>query len=385
MSGVLATARRPAAAWARWLGLGRLAALLAVFAAYPVAATIKDGRHILFEGSPGYDQVIYMGAAHEILHGRTPYPRLVDVFYEGAFYVYPPFLALVSIPFAVFPSALAGISWLLLGLAALGLTLWLLGVRDWRCYGLVLLYTSVRETNGLGGVDLLLLLAVAALWRWRERAVGAAAIAALAIGAKLFLWPLLLWLAFVGRVRAAVLGAIGAAAVVLASWAAIGFRGFADYPELLRRLTDLEGARSYSLLGLGDALGLSHGPSYAFMLAVGFALLASAAWASRAPGLPASERERISLCFVVAAILALSAIVWLHYFVLLIVPIALARTRLSPIWFLPVVPWAFARAGMTLWGWPNGNLTSLTVVLGIAAAVVALAARPTRSASPAPG
>jgi hypothetical protein len=41
---------------------------------------------------------------------------------------------------------------------------------------------------------------------------------------------------------------------------------------------------------------------------------------------------------VVAALIA-TPILWNHYLVLLVVPIALARPRLAPLWLLPVVLW----------------------------------------------
>jgi hypothetical protein len=42
----------------------------------------------------------------------------------------------------------------------------------------------------------------------------------------------------------------------------------------------------------------------------------------------------------VAASLIATPILWMHYLVLLLVPIALARPRLAPIWLLPLVLWA---------------------------------------------
>ena len=42
---------------------------------------------------------------------------------------------------------------------------------------------------------------------------------------------------------------------------------------------------------------------------------------------------------VIAALLA-TPILWNHYLVLLVAPIALARPRLAPLWFLPLVLWA---------------------------------------------
>ena len=46
-----------------------------------------------------------------------------------------------------------------------------------------------------------------------------------------------------------------------------------------------------------------------------------------------------SLALALAAALALSPIVWLHYFVLLLVPIALARRTFGAIWLIPALFW----------------------------------------------
>ena len=48
-------------------------------------------------------------------------------------------------------------------------------------------------------------------------------------------------------------------------------------------------------------------------------------------------------CAIVAA-LALSPVVWLHYPVLLAVPLGIARPRFAPIWLLPIVLWVCPRA-----------------------------------------
>ena len=75
-------------------------------------------------------------------------------------------------------------------------SLWLLGVRDWRCYPVALLWPFTREAVEFGAIGPLLLLIVAFLWRYRDSTWGAATATASAVAAKLFLWPLALWLAF---------------------------------------------------------------------------------------------------------------------------------------------------------------------------------------------
>ena len=67
-----------------------------------------------------------------------------------------------------------------------------------------------------------------------------------------------------------------------------------------------------------------------------------------------------------AAALAASPIVWMHYFLLLLVPLALARPRLSALW---LVPFAYYPLGET--AWPAGDASKLA--LALFASVVLLA------------
>ena len=65
------------------------------------------------------------------------------------------------------------------------------------------------------------------------------------------MWPLLVWTAVTGRLRATA-WALGLGLVVtVAAWAVIGFDGLSGYPDLLRRLSDIQAHRSYSLVGIG--------------------------------------------------------------------------------------------------------------------------------------
>jgi hypothetical protein len=69
-----------------------------------------------------------------------------------------------------------------------------------------------------------------------------------------------------------------------------------------------------------------------------------------------------------AAVLA-TPIVWLHYFMLLLVPIAIARPRLSPLWVVPLAYW------VTPFQESDGELWRIAVGLGTAAIAIALALR----------
>ena len=152
-------------------------------------------------------------------------------------------------------------------------TLLALDVRDWRCYPVALLYPPTLENIEYGAVGPVLALLVALGWRYRAR-VGRSCVAiGAAVVLKVFLWPLLVWLAATRRWRAAA-GATGVAlALALASWAAIGFHGLAEYPELLRRLSDLESENSYSAYAIAISSGMSEGAARAVVVIAGVALL----------------------------------------------------------------------------------------------------------------
>jgi hypothetical protein len=69
-------------------------------------------------------------------------------------------------------------------------------------------------------------------------------------------------------------------------------------------------------------------------------------------------------------------VTWAHYFALLIVPLALLRPRLSPVWALPLVL-ALCPSSPTTW--------QLLLALATVTAVVAVALRPPRAPHPTAG
>jgi hypothetical protein len=71
----------------------------------------------------------------------------------------------------------------------------------------------------------------------------------------------------------------------------------------------------------------------------------------------------------VAAALACSPIVWLHYFALMLVPVAVVRPRLDLVWFVPLGMWWFGA------GTGNGTTAEAAVVLAVAAATFIFAYR----------
>jgi formate/nitrite transporter FocA (FNT family) len=52
------------------------------------------------------------------------------------------------------------------------------------------------------------------------------------------------------------------------------------------------------------------------------------------------EADRQAFILAIAAAFLFSPIVWTHYLALLVVPIAITRRTLSPLWFVPLAMWA---------------------------------------------
>ena len=85
--------------------------------------------------------------------------------------------------------------------------------------------------------------------------------------------------------------------------------------------------------------------------------------------LAATWRYR-SFTLAIAAALTLSPIVWLDYFALAALPLALARPRLSWIWFLPLATWGLSGAGLGI-----GDVRTDLRVLVVFCVVLAVAFR----------
>jgi hypothetical protein len=350
----------------------------------PCLAFLYYLRAMIADDSIGDDFEIFWRAGNAILHGDSPYPPPDrEVLASEDEFVYPAPAGLAAALFAWLPMSVAEAAFLVLLTGAVVASLWSLGVRDWRCYGAAFLSRPTIDAILTGTVSPLLLLGVALLWRHRNRAYLAGGIAAGIVVVKLFLWPLLVWLLVSRRVRSALVAVLLATVVSLASWAIIGFAGLTDYPSLLRALADdLEG-KGYSLVALGLASGLDVSGARLLMYAAGAALLAAVVrWS-----VPGEVGDRRSLAAAVGAALALSPIVWSHYWVLLLAPLALARPRWSPLWLLPIAfsilpgqstgatPWEANDGGPTQSDPTVGRLWIIATGIAIAAVTVALSLR----------
>ena len=303
-------------------------------------------------------------AAHAVLHGISPYPDVHRLVATSAAYVYPAPTVVASLPFTAVSDGVA--AWVVTALliVLVPATLRLVGVRDWRCFGAALLWAPVASAVQTGNLTLPIGIALALSWRHRDRAAGVPVAVATAV--KLFTWPLAVWLLATGRRVQAAVAMLGAVAVALAAWAAIGFAGLADYPALAHRLNDVQAPHAYTLYALGLELGLGVALAKIVWLAAGLGALVGCVLLGR------RGDDRRSFVLAVVASLALSPIVWLHYFALLLVPLAISRPRFGPAWVLPIALWVVPADGNGRAAWQ----TALTLV--VFSAVVALCLAPGR-------
>jgi hypothetical protein len=326
--------------------------------------------------------------ARALLDGGSIYPEPTAASVViGNPSVYPPVFILVSVPLALLPATAAAWIWFcLLGVGLFG-ALWLVGVRDWRCYVLALTSPVVVHGMTYGNLTLLLVVPLAVAWRYRETALVAGLAVGAAVAAKLFVWPLVIWLLLTRRFAAALWAVASSAFLVFGAWALVGFDGLADYPDLLRVVQDVYAIRSVSIATVAGGLGASVSGAVVVAALAGVALLGLAAWALRRP-----DSDRRTFALVVTVCIVASPIVWPNYTALLFVPIAVTWPRLAPAWFFgygiwlagvfspkpvaedvccrpPDVPpqaWGWSHADPVLWY--AGGVIGVVVVVGLAAA-----------------
>ena len=281
--------------------------------------------------------------ASAILHGRNPYDphflaALAGAMHAGrpvspgfAVAVYPAPSLVASIPLAFMPVEASGLLFQALMVAAMVGGLRLLGVRDWRCHLAALLSWPFVFGLDVGALGPALVFGAGVAWRLREDLWRPALAIALIVIAKLFPWPLLGWLLVTRRFKTLAVSLLIALILAAAAWSSIGFTGLADYPRMLSDLSFVERGAGSSLVTTLIALGIPGGLSEAIALVVALMIMGVA---SRRVGRPHGDAQALGLA-VIAALIA-SPIVWPHYFVLLFVPIALVRPRLSVLWLLPL-------------------------------------------------
>lgn len=279
-------------------------------------------------------QSAYYPAAVSLLAGHNPYGATQLQVVDGGAFVNPALTALAFAPLGLVSGELAQVIWMLVCIACVPAILGVLDVRDWRLYGLALLWSPVFDGWQTGNLTLPLVLAVALVWRHRDRPLVAGLITAAAISIKPFVWPLALWLLATRRYRATGWVLLWGVALNLVAWLTVGVGQIGTYLRLSARVTAALWRGGYAVLAVAGQLGLGRGAGEVLLVALAATLAVAVfflAWVHR--------RQRDALVLAVLLMLVASPLVWNHYFSLLLVPLALTRPRLSLAWVVGLLMW----------------------------------------------
>jgi hypothetical protein len=283
-----------------------------------------------------------------LLDWENPFPPPGAELQYGHNLIWPPLAAFLVAPYTLLSPVAADWAIALTGLACFVLSLRIVGVRDWRVYGAFLLWPQVVGEMRVSHLTPFLCVLVALAWRYRDARLAPGLAVGLAGAIKFFLWPLGIWLAARGRVREAVLAALVAALSLLL---VLPFTGLDEYARTLLDLGETFDQESYSPFGLLVQIGVDDRVARGVGLALGAALLL-ACW------------RRASFGLAIAAALVLSPIVWLDYYAVAALPLAVVRPRFAAVWLAPLATWGLLSAGIGAGnGWGSARVLLVFAVV----------------------
>ncbi|GAA1285400.1 glycosyltransferase 87 family protein [Saccharothrix xinjiangensis] len=352
------------------------------------------------------DFAVYRGAAQALLHDVRLYELGVDTaFFPGMMYTYTPFFAVMMVPAALVPAAVAQFAWTTAGYLALAASIWLVlritGVTTTRQRTTALVTAGLICAAMLGPVQFNVLLGQVNLFlvvlvlldflpslpeRYRGIATGIAA------GIKLTPLFFVAYLFFTGRRRAAF--------QALGSFAATALVGFALLPTDSRaywfhgvffdsaRAVPTDVMVNHSLPGFFARLvGERTAPDWSLLLAAAAtaACLAAAVWAHR------RGHDVVGLLVIAFAAQLVSPVTWVHHCVWVVpalvwlatvawrqaTPLPRVLLGLVVLWYLAPV-WSLGHRifdGVPFQHTPTGNLL-VTLTGTLVPAVVAIALLP---------
>ena len=269
-----------------------------------------------------------------MLNHRDLYSWTAGQVAGGVSFPYPALTALLFVPFAPFASGQGVIVYALICMASLFGALRVLDVRDWRVYGIAMLFSPVVAAWGIGNLTLPLAFGIALIWRFRERALLAGLFTALVISVKLFVWPIGLWLLATRRYRAALAALLFGAVFNLVAWATVGFDEVSAFLRLTNLVTKTLYQAGYGVIAETSQMGMSYRAGEMTVVVLSTGLAVAVVFIARRYG----DLPGLASC--IALMLVASPLVWSHYFALLIVPLAIAYPTMNRAWVLPLLFWA---------------------------------------------
>ncbi len=344
---------------------GSIDVLLPVVALVVIVLTL--GATLAAAGDTlGYDFLAYHAAAARLLDGKPVYDTAYQVAGPFGLFLYPPTFIPLVLVFGLLPAQAATWAWAALLVAAFTAGVWLLPVSVRTRWLVVLLAgQSWPFLYGmkLGQVGPLLFLLFAAGWRAldRPRVLGATG----ALGAAIKLQPgiVLAWAVLTRRWAAVLAGAVVLAVLALAATLLAGVQAWGDFWLLIGRVSDpITTPHNFTPGAVAYQLGVSREVAAAIQwLSMGLTVVAVVLAALRLPAVP-------SYLVAVVASQLLSPILWDHYAMLLLLPVAwmLDRGR----WWAAglVVATSVVLVGVIpAWVYPLAFWACLAGVIGIAA------------------
>ena len=313
------------------------------------------------QGTLGFDYKAYDLAVDNLLAGRTMYDPTASQTGSFGLFFYPPPFALLVLPLALLPTDLGVVLWTAgLVVASIAAT-WLMPVSR-RTRWIVLLLAAqswpLVYALKLGQVGPVLLLLFAAGWRWMERPRVLGFVGGLGTLIKLQPALILGWAVLTGRRRAAVVGGVillvgAAVATVIA-----GPQSWFDEASLLGRVS--QPVLTPNGVGIGHLAYLAGVPEglatilhWANLVAI-VVVVAFTIWRGSAVA---------SYLAVVVASQFVSPVLWDHYALLLLLPVAWLIDR--GLFLMAVVPLATAT-------FLAGISPSITYVIGFWVTLLAL-------------
>jgi hypothetical protein len=293
----------------------------------------------------GYDFEAYAGAARRLIDGQRLYDPAIDVAGGFAIYLYPPPFALAIVPLAWIGGQAGVWIWVGLMVAAFVAGVALMPVRPavrWAVLLLGALDWPVLYSIKLGQVGPLLLLLFAIGWRAvgtpeRPCPPGSRIIlgASIGLGTIIKVQPAILlgWAALTGRWRPIVVAISVGIAAALAATLVAGTQPWFDYPALLGRVSSpLTTPHNFTPGAIAFQAGVPESIAAAIQWASVVATLVAVAVAARWRAADAS--------FLVAVVASqlISPLLWDHYAMLLLLPVAWLLGRRQ--WWAVLIPLA---------------------------------------------
>lgn len=335
-----------------------------VFGLLPIVATAALVVFQFHIRSVAIDlRVAYWPAARHLVQGLPLYSPNEREIAGGAAFVYPPLAAVVFTPFTLLSRDTAQAVYMVVGIACVPATLRVLQVRDWRLYGVAMLWSPIFLGWEIGNVTLPLMLLIAVVWRHRHRPLVVGLLTAVAVSIKPVVWPLALWLLVTRRWRAAAWGLASGLAINVAVWGLVGFNAIRAYLHVSSEVTTALWLGGYGVLAVAHHAGLGRtaGEVLLVVISVGVGAAVIFFGARR-------RNDRATLVLGIALMLIASPLVWAHYFALLLVPMAICRPRLDLVWALPILMWPLPPR-LPVAGWQE------VIAWTVAAAIVLLCLR----------